>query len=139
MGIIPNIIVLRVDEPITDPSIFSKIAHFCNVKPDCVIENRTLENLYEAPLMLEEAHLSGIVCRELGIDAPAPDLAEWRALVARIHHQSKSVRIGLVGKYVQLHDAYLSWRRPCATRAMRWTAEAPLPQKWRSNGSIRRR
>ena len=108
MGIIPNIIVLRVDEPITDPSIFSKIAHFCNVKPDCVIENRTLENLYEAPLMLEEAHLSGIVCRELGIDAPAPDLAEWRALVARIHHQSKSVRIGLVGKYVQLHDAYLS-------------------------------
>ena len=73
-----------------------------------MIENRTLENLYEAPLMLEEAHLSGIVCRELGIDAPAPDLAEWRALVARIHHQSKSVRIGLVGKYVQLHDAYLS-------------------------------
>ena len=108
MGIIPNIIVLRADEPITDESIFAKIAHFCNVKPDCVIENRTLENLYEAPLMLEEANLSGIVCRELGIDAPAPDLAEWRALVARIHHQSQTVKIGLVGKYVQLHDAYLS-------------------------------
>ena len=108
MGIIPNIIVLRADEPITDGSVFSKIAHFCNVKPDCVIENRTLPNLYEAPLMLEEANLSGIVCRELGIDAPEPDLTEWRALVARIHHQSKPVRIGLVGKYVQLHDAYLS-------------------------------
>ena len=108
MGITPNIIVLRVDEPITDESIFSKIANFCNVKPDCVIENRTLPNLYEAPLMLEEANLSGIVCRELRIDAPEPDLKEWRALVARIHHQSKTVKIGLVGKYIQLHDAYLS-------------------------------
>ncbi|MBR1560356.1 MAG: CTP synthase [Clostridia bacterium] len=108
MGISPNIIVLRVDEKIEDQSIFTKIAHFCNVKPDCVIENLTLPNLYEAPLMLEAADLSGIVCRELGIDAPAPDLEEWRALVGRIHHQSKSVKIGLVGKYVQLHDAYLS-------------------------------
>ncbi|MBR0367544.1 MAG: CTP synthase [Clostridia bacterium] len=108
MGITPNIIVLRVDEPITDGGVFSKIAHFCNVKDDCVIENRTLPNLYEAPLMLEAAHLSGIVCRELHIDAPEPDLTEWRALVARIHHQSKVVKIGLVGKYVQLHDAYLS-------------------------------
>ena len=108
MGISPNIIVLRVDEPIADSSIFSKIAHFCNVKPDCVIENRTLPNLYEAPLMLEAAHLSGIVCRELGIDAPEPDLREWRGLVQRIRHQSKTVKVGLVGKYVQLHDAYLS-------------------------------
>ena len=108
MGISPNIIVLRVDEPITDPGIFSKIAHFCNVKPDCVIENRTLPNLYEAPLMLEAAHLSCIVCRELRIEAPEPDLSEWKALVGRIRHQSKAVKIGLVGKYVQLHDAYLS-------------------------------
>ena len=108
MGISPNIIVLRVDEPITDSGIFTKIAHFCNVKDDCVIENRTLPNLYEAPLMLEEKRLSGIACRELGIDAPEPDLTEWRALVERIHHQSRTVRIGLVGKYVQLHDAYLS-------------------------------
>ena len=58
--------------------------------------------------MLEEANLSGIVCRELHIDTPEPDLMEWQALVARIHHQSRTVRIGLVGKYVQLHDAYLS-------------------------------
>ena len=108
MGIIPNIIVLRVDEKITDESIFTKIAHFCNVKPDCVIENVTLPILYAAPLMLEEANFSGIVCRELGIDAPEPDLTEWRELVERIRHQSRKVRIGLVGKYVQLHDAYLS-------------------------------
>lgn len=108
MGISPNIIVLRVDEPITDGAVFTKIAHFCNVKPDCVIENRTLPSLYEAPLMLEEAHLSGVVCRELGISAPEPDLAEWRKLAERIRHQDRTVRIALVGKYVQLHDAYLS-------------------------------
>ncbi len=108
MGISPNIIVLRADEKITDESIFSKIAHFCNVKEDCVIENTTLPILYEAPLMLEEARFSGIVCRELGIDAPEPDLSEWRKMVERVRHQNKKVRIGLVGKYVQLHDAYLS-------------------------------
>ncbi|MGN0776103.1 MAG: CTP synthase [Candidatus Ventricola sp.] len=108
MGIAPDVIVLRVDEKITDESIFRKIAGFCNVKPDCVIENLTLPVLYEAPLMLEKANLSGIVCRELHIDAPQPDLSEWEALVGRIRHQSCEVKIGLVGKYVQLHDAYLS-------------------------------
>ena len=108
MGISPNIIVLRVDEKIEDETIFAKIANFCNVKPDCVIENLTLPVLYEAPLMLEEANLSGIVCRELGIDAPQADLSAWREMVERIRHQNRSVKIGLVGKYVQLHDAYLS-------------------------------
>ncbi|MBQ8161752.1 MAG: CTP synthase [Clostridia bacterium] len=108
MGISPGIIVLRVDEEITDESIFQKIAHFCNVKPDCVIENMTLPILYEAPLMLEKAGLSSIVCRELGIEAPAPELTEWVDMVERIRHQNQTVRIALVGKYVQLHDAYLS-------------------------------
>ena len=108
MGITPNIIVLRVDEKITDESIFAKIAHFCNVKPDCVIENITLPILYEAPLMLEEANLSSIVCRELKIDAPLPDLDEWREMIGRIRHQNRTCRIALVGKYTQLHDAYLS-------------------------------
>lgn len=108
MGIMPDVIVLRVDEKITDESFFRKIAGFCNVKPDCVIENLTLSVLYEAPLMLEKANFSGIVCRELHIDAPKPDLTEWEALVGRIRHQSCEVRIGLVGKYMQLHDAYLS-------------------------------
>ena len=107
MGVNPNIIVLRCDEPLED-SIFRKIALFCNVKPDCVIENITLPNLYEAPLMLERSHFSDVVCRELGIDAPAPDLAEWTDMVERIKTRSENVTIGLVGKYVGLHDAYLS-------------------------------
>lgn len=107
-GISPDIIVLRSDEPITDTSIFQKIAGFCNVKPDCVIENLTLPNLYEAPLMLEKAHLSEIVCRELHLQTPPPDLTEWEQLCRRITSRSQTVTIGLVGKYVQLHDAYLS-------------------------------
>ncbi len=108
MGITPDIIVLRSDEPITEKGIFDKIALFCNVKPDCVIENRTIPCLYEAPLMLEQSNFSGVVCRELGLDVPAPNLTEWTAMVERLKHPNKQVAIGLVGKYTQLHDAYLS-------------------------------
>ena len=108
MGITPNIIVLRCDEPIKDSGIFHKVAGFCNVKLDCVIENLTLPILYEAPLYLEERGLSSVVCRELHLAVPEPDLREWRAMVSAIKNRSKSVTIGLVGKYVQLHDAYLS-------------------------------
>ena len=107
MGIAPDIIVLRCNEPLEE-SIFRKISMFCNVKEDCVIENRTLESLYEAPIMLERSNFSGVVCRELGLDVPAPDLAEWNDLVNRINRRDRDVKIGLVGKYVQLHDAYLS-------------------------------
>lgn len=107
MGINPNIVVLRCDEPLEE-SIFKKISLFCNVKPDCVIENITLPNLYEAPLMLEKSNFSAVVCRELSIDAPEPDLAEWTRMVERIKARPHTVNIGLVGKYVELHDAYLS-------------------------------
>ena len=107
MGINPDVIVLRCDEPLEE-SIFGKIALFCNVKRDCVIENRTLPNLYEVPLMLEESGFSDVVCRELGIEAPKPDLAEWTQMVERMDSRKHTVRIGLVGKYVALHDAYLS-------------------------------
>ena len=107
LGVNPDIIVLRCDEPL-EQGIFDKIALFCNVKPDCVFENITLPNLYEAPLMLEKSNFSGVVCRELGLNTPEPDLTEWKSLVDRIHNRSRHVKIGLVGKYVQLHDAYLS-------------------------------
>ena len=107
MGINPSIIVLRCDEPL-EPSIFKKISMFCNVKPDCVIENITLPCLYEAPLMLEKADFSAVVCRELGLQTLPPDLSEWTEMVRRIKARTRDVQIGLVGKYVQLHDAYLS-------------------------------
>ena len=107
MGISPDIIVLRCDEPIEE-SIFQKIALFCNVRRDCVLENITLPNLYEAPLMLEEQNFSSIVCRELGLDAPAPDLSDWKAMLEAMEGAHDEVTIAIVGKYVQLHDAYLS-------------------------------
>lgn len=107
MGVKPDIIILRCDEPLEE-SIFRKIAMFCNVKPDCVIENITLPTLYEAPIMLEKHHFSGIVCRELGIWAPDIEMAEWNTMVDRVKSARDTVTIGLVGKYVQLHDAYLS-------------------------------
>lgn len=107
MGVKPDIIVTRSDEPIDRP-VLDKIALFCNVKPDCVIENRTLSVLYEAPVMLEENGLADIVCRELSLPQRKADLFDWNAMLERIRNSSDTVRIALVGKYVKLHDAYLS-------------------------------
>ncbi len=107
MGINPNIIILRCDEPLEE-SIFNKISLFCNVKRDCVIENITLPVLYEAPLMLEKNNFSTVVLRELGLTAKSPDLKEWEEMVEKIKSAKEEVKIALVGKYVALHDAYLS-------------------------------
>jgi len=108
MGINPDIIVLRCDSHLEE-SIFQKIALFCNVKPDCVIENITLPSIYEAPLMLEASGFSEVVCRELGLQTPPPDLSEWKEMAESIYKKDLgTVEIGLVGKYVALHDAYLS-------------------------------
>lgn len=107
LGITPNIIIARADQPL-DEDIKNKIALFCNVKSDCVVENLTLPCLYEAPLMLWENGLDRVVCRELGIEAPEPDLEAWQGLVERIKTSDRPVNIALVGKYVRLQDAYLS-------------------------------
>lgn len=106
-GISPNIIVARTDEPFDD-SIKSKISLFCNVKPDCVIENLTLPCIYEAPLVLHRNGFDDVVCRELGIETDRPDLTEWEELVNRINSRDKEVTIAIVGKYVKFHDAYMS-------------------------------
>ena len=107
-GIMPDIIVARCDEPIEE-SVLRKIALFCNVKEDCVIQNLTLPVLYEAPMMLEEAGLAKIVLRELSLPQKEPvGLAEWTEMLGRIHRCKETVTIALVGKYVQLHDSYLS-------------------------------
>ena len=107
VGISPDIIVLRVDEPV-DQDIIDKISLFCNVKKDCVITNLTMPVLYEAPMMLEKSNLSWIVCRELSINAGPCDMQEWTDMLARIASRHRKVTIGMVGKYVKLHDAYLS-------------------------------
>ena len=134
MGINPNIIVLRCDEPLEE-SIFKKIALFCNVKPDCVIENMTIPCLYEAPLMLERSNFSTVVCRELGIEAKTPVLDEWRNMVDKIKSADKEVNIGLVGKYVQLHDAYLSVAE--ALRHAGYANGAKVRIKWIDSETIK--
>ena len=107
VGIQPDILVCRTDGPITE-DVRRKIALFCNVDEDCVIPNVTASTLYEVPLLLEKEGLCRVVCRKLGLGAGEPDMAEWRALVEKIHGVHKSVKIALVGKYTGLHDAYLS-------------------------------
>ncbi|MDD4796559.1 MAG: CTP synthase [Eubacteriales bacterium] len=107
IGITPDIIIARCDDPIP-ADVCAKIALFCNVKPDCVIENLTVSVLYEAPLMLERNHLCDIVCRELSLDVPPCDMSEWEDMMQRIRQRQHKVQIALVGKYVKLHDAYLS-------------------------------
>ncbi len=106
-GVRPNIIVARCDGHLPQ-DVKNKISLFCNVKQDCVIENTTVEDLYEAPVMLEKQNLSAIVCRELHLEAGNIDMNEWDALLERIKNPEKEVNIALVGKYVKLHDAYLS-------------------------------
>jgi CTP synthase len=107
LGISPDIIVARSQGHIDD-SIRRKIALFCNVKPDHVIENRDISLLYEAPLMLEEQKFCEIVLEHLNIKAGPPDMTEWKSMMDRIAARDKIITIGLVGKYTKLHDAYYS-------------------------------
>lgn len=107
LGLNPDIIVMRSDEPI-EASIRQKISLFCNVKPDCVIENQTISNLYEAPIMLEDQNFSEIVCRELALPLNEININEWEDMCMRAKQPSKKVKIGLVGKYIKLQDSYIS-------------------------------
>ena len=107
VGIQPDILVCRTDAEISE-DVRHKIALFCNVEPDCVIQNLTAQTLYEAPLLLEREGLADCVCRKLGLGNVQPDLTEWTAMVRRIKAAKRHVSIALVGKYIQLHDAYLS-------------------------------
>lgn len=107
LGINPDILVARCSAPLSK-SIREKISLFCNIKPDCVIENSDAPSLYFVPSMLEKSNFSDIVCRELDIHAEKCDMTQWNEMIERIKKRNKEVTIALVGKYVQLHDAYLS-------------------------------
>ena len=107
MGIQPDIIVCRTELPL-DKSLKDKIALFCNVPSDHVLQNLDVELLYEAPLAMEKEHLAEVACKCLQLDCPEPDLKEWTEMIERAKHPKKSVDIALVGKYISLHDAYIS-------------------------------
>ena len=107
MGIQPDIIVCRSEHPL-DQGIKDKIALFCNVPSDHVLQNLDVEYLYEAPLAMEKEHLAQVACECLHLNCPEPDLDDWHKMVDDLRHPTSKVTIALVGKYVQLHDAYIS-------------------------------
>ena len=107
MGIKPDIIVLRCVKPLEE-DIFEKIALFCNLKKECVIEHRTIPLLYEVPLMLEKQGMADTVCEKLKLGRRKADLNDWKQMVRNARHPSHKANIAIVGKYVKLHDAYLS-------------------------------
>ena len=107
MGIRPDIIVCRTEHPL-EQSIKDKIALFCNVPSNHVIQNLDVETLYEAPLAMEKEHLADIACECLKLPCPTPDLREWEQMVHALKNPKSEVTIALVGKYTSLHDAYIS-------------------------------
>ena len=107
LGIQPDVLVCRSELPL-DESVRQKIALFCNVSTDCVIQNIDVDSVYQLPLMLEDEGLGRVVCRKLKLDCGEPDLTDWRQLVEKHKTVSRRITVGLVGKYVSLHDAYLS-------------------------------
>ncbi|MDD2957828.1 MAG: CTP synthase [Lachnospiraceae bacterium] len=107
MGIQPDIIVCRSEYPL-DQQLKDKIALFCNVSSSHVIQNLDVEYLYEAPLAMEKENLAQVACECLHLDCPKPDLADWEEMVDALRHPNKDVTVALVGKYTQLHDAYIS-------------------------------
>ena len=106
-GILPEVIVVRSDRPV-DESARRKISLFCDVAPDAVINAVDVPNIYAVPLALAEAGLDDVVCRELALDAPPGDLTGWATMVNEMTSPDNTVHIGVVGKYVDLPDAYLS-------------------------------
>lgn len=107
MGIQPDIIVCRTEVPL-ETGIKDKISLFCNVPKNHVLQNLDVETLYEAPLAMEKEHLADVVCESLHLDCPIPDLKEWEDMVYALKNPTTEVRVALVGKYTQLHDAYIS-------------------------------
>ncbi|SFQ49234.1 CTP synthase [Lachnospiraceae bacterium XBB1006] len=107
MGIQPDIIVCRSELPL-DQGLKDKIALFCNVPNNHVLQNLDVEYLYEAPLAMEREHLAQVACECLHLDCPEPDLKDWEEMVDALRSPTQEVNIALVGKYIQLHDAYIS-------------------------------
>lgn len=107
LGIQPDIVVCRTEHEINE-GLKDKISLFCNVPSSHVVQNLTVDMLYEAPLAMDKEHLAEIVCESLNLDCPKPDLDDWKEMVDAAKHPTGEVTVALVGKYIALHDAYIS-------------------------------
>jgi CTP synthase len=133
LGITPDIIVLRTTHEITN-SMREKIALFCDVQKEAVIEARDAKVLYDVVLKLKDQNLDDLVCKHFKLDPPEADLREWEALVARVKSLDKEVNIGLVGKYVSLQDAYLSVSEALSHAGYHYKAKVNI--KWINAGEL---
>ncbi|MQC18700.1 MAG: CTP synthase [Chloroflexi bacterium] len=124
-GIQPDVIVARSDFPVPE-ALREKIALFCNVQREAVIPLQTADSIYEVPLILERSGLGKIVTEALALGDGAPDLDEWTRFVERLQAPKRSARIGIVGKYVELHDAYLSIKEALVHAGVHHEAELDL-------------
>ncbi len=124
-GIQPDVIVARSDFPVPE-SLREKIALFCNVQREAVIPLQTADSIYEVPLILERSGLGLIVTRTLDLGEASPDLDEWTRFVERLQAPKRAARIGIVGKYVELHDAYLSIKEALVHAGVHHEAELDL-------------
>src|SRR5262249_37036819 len=105
IGIQPDVLLCRSEAPLT-PDLREKIALFCNVPTENVIDATDVESIYDVPVVFHHGGLDGVVVRELGLDTTPPDLARWNDFLDRVHHPTRACTIGVVGKYTHVRDAY---------------------------------
>ncbi|ALF09186.1 CTP synthase [Parageobacillus thermoglucosidasius] len=135
LGIQPNVIVVRTEMPISQ-DMKEKIALFCDIDPKAVIEARDADTLYAVPLMLQEQKLDQIVCEHLKLDCKEADMTEWKALVEKVRNLSRTTKIALVGKYVELQDAYISVVE--ALRHAGYAFDTDIDIKWINSEHVNR-
>jgi len=127
IGIQPNVIIARTDYPVSR-DVVEKIALFCDVDENAVIPLETTDLLYEVPLVLEDAGLGDYLVNKLKLEANPPDLNSWRSMIGRMRQANDTVKIGIVGKYVELHDAYMSVKEAAYHAAV--ACNSQLEIKW---------
>ncbi|EZP75338.1 CTP synthetase [Parageobacillus genomosp. 1] len=135
LGIQPNVIVVRTEMPMPQ-EMKEKIALFCDIDPKAVIEARDADTLYAVPLMLQEQKLDQIVCEHLKLDCKEADMTEWKALVEKVRNLSRTTKIALVGKYVELQDAYISVVE--ALRHAGYVFDTDIEIKWINSEHVNR-
>ena len=133
IGIQPNVIIARTDHPVNE-EIISKIALFCDVDEDAVIPLETADNIYAVPLMIEETGLADFILRRFKLDANPPDLSEWCDIVNKGRSVKEKLRIGIVGKYVELHDAYMSVKESVVHAAIQQNQDVEI--RWLHSGEF---
>ena len=133
IGIQPSVIIARTDHPINE-EIINKIALFCDVEENAVIPLQTADNIYAVPLMIEETGLGEFILNRFRLEADAPDLNEWEEIVSKCRSVTDKLRIGIVGKYVELHDAYMSVKESIVHAAIQQNQDVEI--SWIHSGEL---